>query len=146
MHNFSIDRHLSQLAMGLLSLGLILGSGGCTICQDCGDLDYPTFGGAWQRTRRDSGRVGSIFDPAGARTATLTDRNDADEWSNRGIGTLDASESDDPGSGGRRQSEGGDSAPSPSDRPRGELDADRLRSLELDEISVEIGQPDSPEI
>lgn len=49
-------------------------SSGCTIPSNQGDIDYPTYGGAWQRTRRDSGRVGSVFDPAGARTATLSPR------------------------------------------------------------------------
>ncbi|WP_345689373.1 hypothetical protein [Novipirellula caenicola] len=48
---------------------------GCRICADCEDLAYPAYGGAWQRTRRDGGRVGSIFDPAGARTPELVSRD-----------------------------------------------------------------------
>ncbi len=68
----------TRTATGLLALMLLLPttllSTGCTIPSDCGDMDYPTYGGAWQRTRRDSGRVGSVFDPAGARTATLSPR------------------------------------------------------------------------
>jgi hypothetical protein len=62
---------LAALAAVVVSGGVLAG---CTIPSDCGDLDYPTYGGAWQRTRRDSGRVGSVFDPAGARTATLSPR------------------------------------------------------------------------
>ena len=38
-------------------------------------MDYPAFGGSWQRTVRDSGRVGSIFDSAGGKVANLTDRD-----------------------------------------------------------------------
>ena len=49
--------------------------GGCRICADCEDLAYPAYGGAWQRTQRDSGRVGSIFDPAGGKSPTLADRD-----------------------------------------------------------------------
>ena len=50
-------------------LGLILTPGfGCRICQTCDE--YPAFGGSWQRTNRVSGRVGSVFDPAGAKVAS----------------------------------------------------------------------------
>ena len=48
---------------------------GCRICADCEDEFYPAYGGAWQRTDRDSGRVGSVFDPAGARGSQLQPRN-----------------------------------------------------------------------
>lgn len=50
---------------------------GCRLCSDCGDLDYPTYGGAWQRTTRDTGRVGSIFDPGGAQASDLVRRDSA---------------------------------------------------------------------
>jgi len=111
---------------------------GCTLCQDCGDLDYPTYGGAWQRTRRDSGRVGSIFDPAGARTATLSDRDSDSEdpstispKAQTGPGVDDqAAPSDDP----KELDADGDKPPSPSDRsPKG----DKLRDLDLEDINVE---------
>ncbi len=52
-----------------------LPSMGCRICADCEDLAYPAYGGAWQRTRREEGRVGSIFDPAGARISELVNRD-----------------------------------------------------------------------
>ncbi len=55
---------------------------GCRICADCEDLAYPAYGGAWQRTLRETGRVGSIFDPAGAKAFDLAARNqpeDADQ-------------------------------------------------------------------
>lgn len=62
---------------------LVLGTGlasfsGCRLCADC-DLDaYPSYGGSWQRTLRDSGRVGSVFDPGGSRAADLSARVDSE--------------------------------------------------------------------
>lgn len=41
---------------------------GCRVCQTCDE--YPAYGGSWQRTNRVSGRVGSVFDPAGAKVAS----------------------------------------------------------------------------
>lgn len=120
---------------------------GCTLCQDCGDLDYPTYGGAWQRTRRDSGRVGSIFDPAGARTATLSDRDsDSNDPSiinpndQTGSGVDDeAASSDDL----KELDAEGDKQPSPSDRsPSG----DKLRELDLEDINVEANDLLPPDI
>lgn len=51
--------------IGLASILLL--ATGCTICADC-DLDsYNAYGGRWQRTDRDAGRVGSLFHPAGVQ-------------------------------------------------------------------------------
>lgn len=63
----------AMLAVALLT---ILPLTGCRICTSTEDLAYPSYGGAWQRTIRDSGRVGSIFDPAGARASALVSRED----------------------------------------------------------------------
>lgn len=68
---------------------------GCRLCGDCHQLDYPTYGGAWERTSRDSGRVGSIFDPAGARSPQLADRDtppSPDEWERQRAEELDLAE------------------------------------------------------
>lgn len=79
--NGVMDRHpapqRSRHRLGLLLVAAVALSTapGCRICGDCNRLDYPTYGGAWERTRRDSGRVGSIFDPAGARSPELADRD-----------------------------------------------------------------------
>lgn len=62
------------LLFALLAIALA-SSGGCRICADCEDLAYPAYGGAWQRTSRDTGRVGSIFDPAGAKSSALVPRD-----------------------------------------------------------------------
>ena len=107
---------------------------GCTICQDCGDLDYPTYGGAWERTRRDSGRVGSIFDPAGARVAVLSAResNPKDVSERSGSNSKPSDDikselSDDP-------KDDGDA--SPSDKSRGK-DPGSLRDLDLEDLNMQ---------
>ena len=59
-----------------LLLTVTLGSSlGCRLCCDGEDIAYPAYGGVWERTLRNEGRVGSLYAPAGARTAELTDRN-----------------------------------------------------------------------
>jgi hypothetical protein len=63
-------------ALLLIAVTGILPAAGCQICCDPDTLSYPTYGGIWERTRRDGGRVGSIFDPAGARASTLVQRED----------------------------------------------------------------------
>lgn len=65
------SRQRSLAVMAILMLSFT----GCRICSDTGDLDYPTYGGAWERTIRESGRVGSVFDPAGARASALVSRD-----------------------------------------------------------------------
>src|SRR6185295_17138295 len=53
------------LAMSSL-LGLALLVSGCAMCCAPYDCDYPYVGGRWVRNNPSSGRVGSIFDEAGA--------------------------------------------------------------------------------
>jgi hypothetical protein len=69
-----MDKYRRWIALAVITIGLAP-LGGCRICADCEDLAYPAYGGAWERTRRDSGRVGSIFDPAGAQSASLVDKD-----------------------------------------------------------------------
>ena len=66
----------------ILLLSALTLTTGCRICADCEDLAYPAYGGAWERTIRQSGRVGSVYDPAGAKSFDLVSRNqpeDADQ-------------------------------------------------------------------
>lgn len=63
---------VSSLAIAVVIAAILVPCGGCRICAECNDLDYPAYGGLWQRTRRDSGRVGSVFDPAGAKVSELS--------------------------------------------------------------------------
>ena len=67
-------QRIQAAVLGLVLIMISLTAGGCRICADCEDLDYPAYGGAWQRTLRQSGRVGSVFDPGGAKVATLVDK------------------------------------------------------------------------
>lgn len=67
-------RGLPRVA-GQVSVALLLTSSlGCRICATCDENAYASYGGAWQRTLRDDGRVGSLFAPAGARESQLVER------------------------------------------------------------------------
>ena len=59
----------------LLTTALVTTSSGCRLCCDSEDVAYGAYGGAWERTHRDSGRVGSLFDPGGARVSNLSPRD-----------------------------------------------------------------------
>jgi len=51
---------------------VLAGVSGCAMCDNVEDSTYPAFGGKWQRDNPTSGRVGSVFDPAGMQ---VVDRN-----------------------------------------------------------------------
>ncbi|WP_144057570.1 hypothetical protein [Novipirellula maiorica] len=142
---------IASFAKKLVLLALLMGlapTTGCRICAECEDLAYPAYGGAWQRTRRDGGRVGSIFDPAGARTPELVSRDlplspdekerairsgDEDRPLEETDGIPDTSDSmnlDDEGSEGNQYDE---------DMQRKEQE---LRDLDLDEIRILRGSPE----
>ncbi|MEZ6087270.1 MAG: hypothetical protein R3C05_04425 [Pirellulaceae bacterium] len=53
--------------VGCTILAAIVTTGGCRVCESGDDCAYPAYGGSWQRTNRNHGRVGSIFAPAGAK-------------------------------------------------------------------------------
>ena len=67
---------LSHLVSTMVALVCLSPLAGCRLCSESEDIDYPSYGGAWQRTTRDSGRVGSVFDSAGGKVSQLTDRRD----------------------------------------------------------------------
>jgi hypothetical protein len=72
----SARRTASAVFSLILLVTLVVPSIGCRLCADC-DMDaYPAYGGAWERTLRDTGRVGSVFAPAGSRAADLANRTD----------------------------------------------------------------------
>ncbi len=135
--------HSFRSSLTALLLGGVLSLTGCTLPADHGDMDYPAYGGAWQRTRRDSGRVGSLFDPAGGRTATLSPRDELEE----GESARSSRDSilSGPPTGRREPLPPGAADPlerSPSDR----YDPEQLRSLDLEDIQVERGQPAPPDL
>ena len=65
----------NRLAMVTIVLSLAAGTSGCRLCEDCGDVSYTAYGGAWQRVLRNEGRVGSVFEPAGGKTPELVGRD-----------------------------------------------------------------------
>ncbi|MFG0261953.1 MAG: hypothetical protein ACF788_06150 [Novipirellula sp. JB048] len=144
---------IATLTKTLLLLGLLIGlapAGGCRICAEGEDLAYPAYGGAWQRTRRDAGRVGSLFDPAGARAPELVRRDQplsADEEERAMRARLERSEqqTDDSPPDTSPDLE----LPQPAD-PRSDSDEDlrrreqELRDMDLDEIRVIRGEPEPP--
>ncbi len=149
--------HAIRTAALTVALSSPFAAVGCTLTSDQGDMDYPTFGGAWQRTRPDSGRVGSIFDPAGARLATLSPKSPPRmEETERTAGDSILSvppenlpgkstapdKNRQPGDPKQGDAEPSDDSASPSDR----LDPERLRKLELHEISIEPGEPAPPDL
>lgn len=105
-------------AVFLLAAGLVP-LVGCRICADCEDLAYPAYGGAWQRTQRYAGRVGSVFDPAGARAPALSDRG--------GPPTPDELER-------QRQQSIGDESLDPDRRGEGEVDDDSAPRSDTDDL------------
>ena len=108
-------------------------------------MDYPTYGGAWQRTRRDGGRVGSIFDPAGARTAAVVPREDARE-SETGRSPRESPYSAPPLRSSEDRGPATDPDPLPEPSPSDRLDRDRLRALDLEEINLDPGPPAPPDL
>ncbi|HAA70934.1 MAG TPA: hypothetical protein DCE55_17480 [Planctomycetaceae bacterium] len=55
---------MTRITTTLLIVSLLVTSG-CAICASPGDYEYAAYGGRWQRTDRNNGRVGSVLDPAG---------------------------------------------------------------------------------
>lgn len=58
-----------RTAKVVVSVLLSMSTMGCAICSSDLDKEYSAFGGAWERHDRTSGRVGSLFAPAGERVA-----------------------------------------------------------------------------
>lgn len=129
---------------------------GCRICTNTEDLAYPSYGGAWQRTLRESGRVGSVYDPGGAQASSLVSREDpitADEIE-RNRRDAEGIEEDDPEMDDETEDEEGmDEGPDGDDGTDGS-DSDRddevekkkqeLRDQKFDEVKVIPGDPLPP--
>lgn len=73
-----MNRYPGKLHVRLTLLLIVVfgtASTGCRLCCETDDHTFSAYGGAWERTNRDSGRVGSLFDPAGAKASSLVDRD-----------------------------------------------------------------------
>lgn len=131
-------------SIGFLSLlACLISMGGCRLCSDC-DLDaYPAYGGTWQRTNRESGRVGSLFDPGGSRAADLSARADSDENDARNRERYGDNESADVGNDARSDDAGEEPQNEDADARQDDPDLDledremqeRFRNLELQQIN-----------
>lgn len=129
-------QRIRSVLLGLVLIAVTLPFGGCRICADCEDLDYPAYGGAWQRTLRQSGRVGSVFDPGGAKAAMLVDKTtpeDPDEIERRRQEASDKDDDFDPDERDADDEDEGDDEKSESMKEREE----KLRQQELDDIESE---------
>ncbi|TWT82881.1 hypothetical protein CA13_43440 [Planctomycetes bacterium CA13] len=142
--------HLRRLVL-LCIVASLLPVGGCRICADCEDLAYPAYGGAWQRTRRDEGRVGSLFDPAGAKNSPLVSRDmplepDEIERAKRKDDDFDSPEDDR-----SRMEEAEEDSDDAADAEQEQRDdsefrerEQKLRDLDLEDIRVIPGEPEPP--
>jgi hypothetical protein len=81
----------------LIASAAVFTGSGCRLCCDSEDAAYPAYGGVWERTDRDSGRVGSLFDPGGARQSSLSTKESADQYQDalRRMGPMNGEESED---------------------------------------------------
>ena len=119
-------------AIALMVAGLIP-LAGCRICADCEGMSYPAYGGSWQRTRRDAGRVGSIFDPGGVKTSELVARDapaDPDE--------LERMRQESFGSGAYNPQSDPDQDSDSKPDDEGELEKNDLRDRSLDDFDEEM--------
>ncbi|TWU66310.1 hypothetical protein [Crateriforma conspicua] len=110
---------------------------GCRLCSTCEMEDYSAYGGIWERTQRDSGRVGSLFDPAGVRGASLASKSDppsAAELERRRQQSFAEPESGGDGSSGDVDNGSqGDAPPSGGNSP----DVDDTPKPDLEELKLE---------
>ncbi|KAA1262406.1 hypothetical protein LF1_49700 [Rubripirellula obstinata] len=128
-------QRIRSVVIGLVLIAMTLPFGGCRICADCEDLDYPAYGGAWQRTLRQSGRVGSVFDPGGAKAATLVDKTTPDEPDEIERSRQEARDNDDDLDPDERDADDEDDSDEKSESMKDR--EEKLRQQELDDIESE---------
>ncbi|MCC9640831.1 hypothetical protein LOC71_00980 [Rhodopirellula sp. JC740] len=110
----SARRTASAVFSLIVLAAIVMPSTGCRLCADCESDAYPAYGGAWERTLRETGRVGSVFDPGGVRAADLESRTDP-ETADRRI---------------RGRSQYGDASSADSSEDRQKNSADEQRKLD----------------
>lgn len=59
---------MNRLLFASVGALLLAVASGCAMCDNSQDCTYASYGGKWQRHDPCCGRVGSLFDPAGAPT------------------------------------------------------------------------------
>ncbi|QEF99945.1 hypothetical protein Mal15_40120 [Stieleria maiorica] len=141
-------RRVSRTLLGLsLLCCVVTTSTGCRLCCDREDQAYSAYGGIWERTQRNSGRVGSLFDPGGARTADVTPRDSAKD-------DLEARERVAPLGGVKSRGSDGDPLPEPvrperkSDEETEQEFQERLRKFQEEKMlnaGIVPGEPAPPD-
>jgi hypothetical protein len=115
-------------------------AGGCRLCADCDMEAYPSYGGAWERTVRESGRVGSIFDPGGSRGSDLAARLNSDDVDTKNRERL-GSDGDKPDDDAQPSDDEPNAEPDPNADDDTDLDdglqemEDRFKGYELQDIN-----------
>ena len=124
-------------------VGVVLLSG-CQICCEAPD-EYPAYGGAWERTDRLSGRVGSLLKPAGMKASVISDRDEPrtpEEIDRSRVGNTDenALEPD--------KIDGGDTGDSSSQQDDETLRdrIERLKKEQLEDINLQPRKPAPPSL
>ena len=141
----------------LLLIAFLTTSSGCRLCCDPETESFPAYGGAWERTSRTSGRVGSIFDPGGARigsfapreTANQVDLLDADRLRDAQSGEEALGTEAEPSEGAEGDAAGNDGDAADKEAERERKFQERLKSFEerqLEDIDVVPGTPLPPDV
>lgn len=128
----------SRRTASVLLLGGVTLLGGCRLGADCDLESYPAYGGAWQRTVRDSGRVGSIFDPGGSRASDLSARADSSENDAENRARLDTDKEEPEGGAGeanREEEPGSGKDTDDLDESQMQEMRDRFENLDLQDIN-----------
>ncbi len=120
----------------IAALLLLPAATGCRICAECEPEAYPSYGGAWQRTLREHGRVGSVFNPGGSRASDLRPRDEPET-----LGAPPRPASDDPERSDAQKADDDqqrDDAESQDAEERLEQRRRELQELQLDDLQVRV--------
>lgn len=144
------------LATALLLIVVLATSTGCRLCCDPETEAFPAYGGAWERTNRTSGRVGSTFDPGGARIGSFTPRETANQVDLLDTDRLQENQGDEDAPPNETEPDDGTEGNAETDSEAADREAERerkfqerLKSFEerqLEDIDVIPGTPLPPDV
>lgn len=132
--HMSARRTASAVFSLILLVTLVLPSTGCRFCTDCGMDAYPAYGGAWERTLRETGRVGSVFDPGGVRVSDIEPRTDPETADRRIRGRTRYEDGDTADSGEDRQKKSDDEQRKLDEETRDDDKTPEQQEAELEEL------------
>lgn len=134
MATLSSNRPLRVFIVALL----LSSASGCRLCCDSGDADYSAYGGVWARTQRETGRVGSVFDPGGAIAEKITPKASIPDQRQQVYGNDDEQTP--------RPPDTTEPAPADDSDESFEERLERFKEQSLESIGVTPGQPLPPDI